>query len=446
VNAGTTEARWTAWLSPCALAVAALAMLASGCASPAPLAATEQIEPVFHGDTVSWTTTGWTLGAVRFGHRPSAYDAVAYPAAAQRADRDYARDHRVVLFSAAPGETLYLQALAQDDHGTTSASVESRLVIGSQPLHGPLLTWTMIDVGFGDSHLLTMPTTNRRVLIDAGERRDCPNVNAFLSDSGIHRLDDVIPTHIHEDHIGGLVGSSGDPNDGVLGAYEIGEVLDAPTHSGSRSAYDELLAILTARSIPRRIIAYGETDAGNPALAWDPEVHVEVLNAGGGHSIGGATEDDWINNDSIVLRVTYGEVSFILGGDAESPVQSHMVALHAPLESEVLKVHHHGHIDSTDPVYLGQVAPRVGLIPIATYESYSGTLPSATVLERLRQQHVDVYASDRAVPLGLAINGSGGIHVTVVTDGRSYEVHIAPSRTRHYPGSYVAGSAQGGGS
>jgi beta-lactamase superfamily II metal-dependent hydrolase len=201
-------------------------------------------------------------------------------------------------------------------------------------------------------------------------------------------------------------------------------MLEGPDPSASRAVHDELLAILNARAIPRTVIAPGETDRTQPALAWDPVVRVEVLNAGGGRAIGGEGESDWINNDSIVLRIGYGAVEFVLGADAESPVQQRLVTLGLPLESEALKVHHHGVASDTDPGYLDAVNPRLALIPICTYETYDGGLPSAVVLDRLRQRNVDIYASDRAEPLGILLAGDGG----------SCAVRVEPSRSQHYPG------------
>jgi beta-lactamase superfamily II metal-dependent hydrolase len=162
-------------------------------------------------------------------------------------------------------------------------------------------------------------------------------------------------------------------------------------------------------------------------------VRVEVLNAGDGHAAGGDTEADWINNDSIVLRVGYGDVEFLLGGDAESPAQSRMLGAGRPLESEVLKIHHHGVDDASEPAYLDAVRPRVGLIPITTDESWYGTLPSSVVLGRLRDRVIDIYASDRAEPLGIAAVPNRGWHVTVTTDGVSYEVSLVRSASIHWP-------------
>ena len=109
-----------------------------------------------------------------------------------------------------------------------------------------------------------------------------------------------------------------------------------------------------------------------------------------------------------------------------------------PVESEVLKVHHHGVGDASEPGYLDAVKPRVAMLPIATYESYGGTLPSGVVLSRLRARVVDVYASDRAEPLDRPPAGSAGVHVTVATDGISYELHVQPSTSIHWPGDAAA--------
>jgi hypothetical protein len=81
----------------------------------------------------------------------------------------------------------------------------------------------------------------------------------------------------------------------------------------------------------------------------------------------------------------------------------------------------------------------VALIPIATFESNAGTLPSSSVLDRLRSQGTDVYASDRAEPLGIVITGRDGFHITVTTDGVSYEVLVEPSDSVHYPGGFAPG-------
>jgi len=293
----------------------------------------------------------------------------------------------------------------------------------------------MIDVGFGDAHLLTMPSTHRKILIDAGERRDWVNVDRFLSDEAVDRLDAVLATHIHADHIGGMVGDAASATDGVLGAYAVDEFLEGPGPSASRSAYDELLGLLSARGIPRHALHPGDTDVTNPALAWDPEVRVRTLHAGGGQALGGTDDDDWLNNDSVVLRLDFGEVDLVLGGDAESPAENQILQSGYPLDSEVLKIHHHGVNDASSSAYLDGVRPRVGLIPIMSYESFSGTLPTTAVLGRMRERHIHVYASDRAEPLGILLTGDHGLNITVSTDGVSYQVEVAASASIHVPGS-----------
>jgi len=423
--------------------IAATMLLALGaCGRPGPVAVPFVVSVALEGRDVVWTSSVPSRGAVRYGRTAGRYDRVAYPPAAERADLAYVTSHRVRLLGASPLDSVYLQVLDQRPTGEDVASGEFAFRLDASP--APLLLeWTMIDVGFGDAHLLDMPSTGARVLVDAGERRDAANVEGFLAAAGVARLDAVVGTHIHEDHIGGFVGSWGDPDDGVLGTVAAGTLLDAPDHAGTRSAYDELLALAARRGVDRMVIAAGETDALQPALRWDPSVRVEVLRAGGGARLGGASENDRINDDSIVLRLTYGEVSLVLGGDAESPAQYAMLAAGVPLAASVLKVHHHGASDASEPAYLAALDPRVGLLPIATEESFDRSLPSGAVVTRLRARGMDLYASDRAEPLGIAPAAGVGWNVTLASDGASFEVRVARSASVHFPPEPYASAGEG---
>lgn len=411
-----------------------LALVAlSACAGPDPTAPPRAGAVRLDGRVVSWSSNQSTLGAVRWGRRAGAPDHVAYPGASDRDDLRFTTTHRVVLLGASDGDSVYVQVLDRASSGALVASEEHGFLMSHASATARLMTWHLVDVGFGDAHVLEMPESGRRVLIDCGERRDEQNVERFLDGRGIASLDVAMLTHAHEDHIGGFVGEAGLTDDGVLARTPVGRFLDTPDHAAPRYAYEELVALLSARGIPRATVASGETDATNPALAWDPAVRVHVLHAGGGASLGGETESDRLNNDSVVLRLTYGAVSFVLGGDAESPVQAALLAEGATLAASVLKVHHHGASDASEPAYLAAVGPRVGWIPISTDESLSGTLPSGVVLDRLRSRRIDVYACDRAEPLGLSVPAGRGLNLSVVTDGSSYEVGVAASRSTHFP-------------
>jgi len=398
------------------------------------------------GNRVLWETDLPALGSVRYGLSPGNYDRVAYPEAASRGDKTFTMSHSVPLLTAPGGTPVYVQVMSRTQKNHLTVSEEYTFTAASRAPERPLLDWTMVDVGFGDCHLLTLPTSGYRVMIDSGESQDWPNVDRYLKDEGIARLDRAVATHIHVDHIGGFTGRRAP--EGVLRNYPVGRFLDSPDKSivdengdgdlcDDRPSWCAFYDLLAEEGIPVDTARVGDTDAGNPALAWDPSVRVKVFNSGYGRAAGGADDGDWFNNDSIVFKIGYGDVDMILGGDAETPAERRILSLFsaAELEGEVLKVHHHGHYDSSAPDYLTAVNPRVGMIPASKYET-DGFLPSNEVLDRLSNAFADAYGSDRVEPLGIPVVTDGrGFHVSVITDGASYEIHAVPSNSvRGKPG------------
>jgi len=293
----------------------------------------------------------------------------------------------------------------------------------------------MIDVGWGDAHLLTMPNTGKRILIDAGERRDWENVRRYFEAEEITSLDVVVGTHIHIDHMGGLVGSSSLSDDGVLGALDVGLFLDSPNKSASRSVHGEVLAAARDQGTEIDTVYAGDSHLTRDVLVWDPEVKVQVWNSGDGRLNAGDSNDEGalLNNDSIVLRVSFRNVDIVMGGDAEAATEGAVLDRHdetgGELESELLKIHHHGRDDASSKVFLDRVNARVGLIPTVRLElPYQGE-----TLRRMSDRFMDIYASDLAIPLGIDLTGDDGHHVRMVTDGVGYEIIAIPSDSFHAP-------------
>ena len=420
-------------LAGAALAVGLAAAL-SGCSEPAPVRLPEQ-GLVSKGREIVWTTDEAAMGVVRYGFRSGEYDRVAYPSAADREDKTFTTEHRVRLLSYRPDTPIYFQLMNTTPDFQTKVAPEDTVLSGDAAFDADPLVWTMIDVGWGDAHLVEMPTTGRRILVDAGERRDWENVRRYFEDEQLSSVDVAMATHIHADHIGGMIGNRGTEDDGVLGALDVGLFLDSANKSASRSAYGEALGLCRDRGIPVDTLYWGDTSDTREVLRWDPAVRVEVWNSGDGadHDFDPENQGKMLNNDSILLRISYGEFDFVMGGDAEfaaeQAVQSRADLEDADLESEVLKVHHHGRDDASSRSFLDRVDGRVGLIPTVRLElPYQGT-----TIRRLQERFMDVYASDLAVPLDIDITDDSGIHVRVTTDGRYYEVRAIPSRSFHSP-------------
>lgn len=407
-------------------------VLAAGCSSKdAIVAPPPPAPPLPSGVTVvdnivRWSTDVESRGCVRYGFAPDDLGRMAYPAAANRRDRALLREHEVALLDLGIGMRVYLQTVNEAPGRPTGYSDVGSFEVAEVPALA-LLTATMIHIGFGDSHLITLPN-GRRVLIDGGERDAANAVATYLDGHGVTSLHAVLSTHVHIDHMGGLVGDFLDSNDGILArAPEV--FFDSPEKSWSRGAYDEALLTAQQAGVRRVVLARGQSSASNPELNWDPRVAVKVLSSGRlpNYVPSQARENDDINNDSIVLKWTYGEVDFIIGGDAEAAAEASIIMTFpaAELEVEYYKAHHHGLPDASTSAWLALLKPRVGFIP-NTQLVWEGNLADAIARtsSSLTALGAHVYVIDDAASLGRRRGSGVQYNITFATDGTSYEVRL----------------------
>ncbi len=251
---------------------------------------------------------------------------------------------------------------------------------------GQNLRVTFIDVGQGDSCLIQTPG-GKNILIDGGYPNQGWKIVSLLSGRGIRKIDCVVATHPDMDHIGGLIA--------VLNRFEIGEVLDIG-HPHTTRTYEDFLKTIEKKNISYRIMRRGDV------LDWGEEVSVQVLNPPEELHKGK-------NNNSIVLRLVYGKISFLFTGDIEKRAEKELVnTYHKNLRTTILKCPHHGSRHSSTFRFLEEVRPEVVVISAGRDNPYGH--PKEEVLDRYREVGTKIYRTD--------IDGN----ITVTSDGRSYQV------------------------
>ncbi len=218
-----------------------------------------------------------------------------------------------------------------------------------------------IDVGQGDCSLIV--TESRAVLIDCGEEEYADTVLRYLNHLGINKLDYVIATHPHSDHIGGMYL--------ILSKKEIGEFIMPELVESMiplSSVYSRMIDAVEQRNIPARYAKPGETlDLGeNAELQILAPLHNDY---------------DDLNNFSVVTRFVYGDNSFLFTGDIERASENDIHNSGREISSDVLKVAHHGSSSSTTNTFLEMVCPEYAVISVGENNSYGH--PTKTVLDRL---------------------------------------------------------------
>lgn len=233
------------------------------------------------------------------------------------------------------------------------------------------------DVGQADSILLI--SDNQTMLIDAGNNDDGKLIVNNIKKLGISKLDYVIGTHPHEDHIGGL--------DEVILNFEIGTIYMPKVQTNTKTFEDVLDAISSKN------LSISTPNVGDKFMVGNAEC--EVMLAGTGTK----EEQENLNLSSIVIRVTYKEQSYLFMGDSETQNESSR----SWEQTNVLKVGHHGSDTSSSKNFLNQVLPQISVISVGKDNSYGH--PHNEAIDRLEKIGTLIYRTDEKKNILLESDG-----------------------------------------
>ncbi len=235
-----------------------------------------------------------------------------------------------------------------------------------------------IDVGHADCILLECE--NSYALIDAGYDSNGADVVKYLQSRGVQRLNLVVGTHAHGDHIGGL--------ETVLKTFPADNIWSGPI-TYSNSVVESFLR--GAKRQNKEVIT--------------PEIGQKFYLGSAEITVLGPVRDDYedVNDLSLVLMVQYGDTRFLFTGDMERVAELDLIDSGADLKADVLKVGHHGSYSSTSYVFLWNVMPKYGIISLAADNEYGH--PHRDPMSRLKDAEVEVYRTDT---MGTVIAVSNG--------------------------------------
>lgn len=265
---------------------------------------------------------------------------------------------------------IYILILVSISIFTASAAASDNLVVH------------FLNVGQGDSILIQFAGKN--ALIDGGDSNAGSKISSYLRANGVIRIDLLIATHSHPDHIGGLKT--------ILNNFDVAHAADGGSANTSK-IFGEYIDLVNKKKIKRSIVLAGQT------LDFDDAIKIEVLSP--------KTNSGNLDDNSVVLRIMHGNISFLLMGDAGLGIEDSLNNL-SSLRSDILKVANHGSDLATGSGFISKVRPNTAIIEVGMYNIYG--YPSQKTLDVLQSVGSKIYRTD--------LDGD----IVVATNGESYSV------------------------
>lgn len=276
---------------------------------------------------------------------------------------------------------------SEDSAAGNESAVESSTTAGN-------LVVKMLNVGQGDAILIQ--TSEQTVLIDTSDIDERDKLRRELTKAGVKKIDKVILTHPHADHIGGM--------EVVLDEFEVKEVYDNGMPSTSK-IYLNYMKKLKAKGIDHKALKAGDVVDFGGGASFHVYAPTEAHQQEGRQK--GYKHDP--NNESVVGKLVFGEFAMMFTGDAEKKEEEPIVGgFGTDLKAQVLKAGHHGSKTSSSKEFLRAVQPETALISCGAGNDYGH--PHKETMKKYKALHLKIFETDK--------NGT----ITVSTDGKTYTV------------------------